>query len=125
MTEFKGKLSLKDIRSPYIMENIFLYLKDQQKLNLIIYNKQMQKKFGVDIEVYKNISGKYKIGEKNGKGKEYDLKTNKLIFEGEYLNGKKNGKGKEYNDKGSLKFEGEYLNGKKMEKEKNIMIKAH
>ena len=79
---------------------------------MIIYNKQIQKNFGVDIEVYKKISVKYKIGEKNGKGKEYDINTNKLIFEGEYLNGKRNGKGKEYYDNGKLKFEGEYLNGK-------------
>jgi len=48
----------------------------------------------VDIKDYKKISGKYRIGEKNGKGKEYLIESNKLIFEGEYLNGEKNGKGK-------------------------------
>jgi len=81
----------------------------------------------VNIKNYKKISGKYKIGGKNGKGKVYLLdfpfeeeyliwleKENyfkdKLIFEGEYLNVK----GKEY-DKydGRLIFEGEYFNGKK------------
>ena len=45
---------------------------------------------------YKKTSGKYKVGEKNGKGREYEINTNALIFEGEYLNGKRNGKGKEY-----------------------------
>ena len=79
---------------------------------MIIYNKQLQKIFDVDIEPYKIISGKYKIGDKNGKGKEYLLKTNVLIFEGEYKNGRKNGKGREYYDNGELKFEGEYLSGK-------------
>ena len=79
---------------------------------MIIYNKQLQNIVGVIIEDYKKISGKYKIIEKNGSGKEYKLDTNRLIFEGKYLNGKKNGKGKEYYD-GKLKFEGEYLNGER------------
>jgi len=64
------------------------------------------------LEIIKK-SGKYTIGRKNGKGREYKLNINRLIFEGEYLNGKKNGKGSEYDYNGSLKFEGEYLNGKK------------
>ena len=51
---------------------------------------------------------------KNGKGKEYNKYTGKLIFEGEYLNGKKwNGKCIEYYNNSKLKFEGEYLNGEK------------
>ena len=33
-------------------------------MNLFVYNKQLQKMIDVDIEVYKKISGKYKIGEK-------------------------------------------------------------
>ena len=52
------------------------------------------------------MSGKYKIGEKNGKGTEFKLNSYELIFEGEYINGKKNGKGKEYYDNGKLKYEG-------------------
>jgi len=61
-------------------------------------NKLFQNLLLVDINNYKKVSGKYKIGEKNEKGKEYLIKSNKLIFEGEYLN------------------------GKKMEKEKNILL---
>jgi len=68
--------------------------------------------FQVNIKNYKKISGKYKIGEKIGKGKDYLIESNKLIYEGEYLNGKRNGKGKEYDDDGQLIFEGEYLNVK-------------
>ena len=45
--------------------------------------------------IYKKINGRYKIAEKNGKGKEYVFED-QLIFEGEYLNGQKKGKGKEY-----------------------------
>ena len=56
---------------------------------MVIYNKELQKKLLFNLEDYKRISGKNKIGDKNGKGKEYILNTNILIFEGEYLNGKK------------------------------------
>ena len=103
----------RDINSIYILENIFSFWEESQKLNMIIYNNQLKKKLGVNIQTYKKISGKYKIGEKNGKGSEYILNTNILIFEGEYINGKRNGKGKEYYDNGKLKYEGEYMNGKK------------
>jgi len=85
----------------------------KQKLGIMIYNKKLQKEQEVNIEDYKEVSGKYKIGGKNGLGSEYLLKSNKLIFRGDYLNGKKNGQGKEYYDNGKLKFEGEYLNGKR------------
>ena len=79
---------------------------------MIIYNKKLQNIFGVNIENYKKISGKYKIIDNNGFGKEYKLDTNKLIFEGQYLNGKRNGKGKEYKN-GKIIFEGEFLNGER------------
>ena len=42
--------------------------------------------------------GEYLYGNKNGKGKEYDIYGH-LIFEGEYLNGKRNRKGKLYKKK--------------------------
>ena len=114
MAEFKGMKDLiGNIKSAYIIKGIFSLLNEKQQLNMIIYNKQLQKILGVDIKDYKKISGKYRIGEKNGKGREYSLIEDKLIFEGEYLNGKKNGKGKEYHKNGKLEFEGEYLNEKK------------
>ena len=48
-----------------------------------MYNKQLQGRLSVGIEDYKNASGKYKIAEENGKGIEYKLNTNEVIFEGE------------------------------------------
>jgi len=111
--ELDEKNYLLDIKSKHIIKDIFLYLNEKQKLNLIIYNKQLQIILGVDIKEYQKISGKLKIGQKNGEGKEYDLDKNKLIFKGKYLNGKRNGEGKEYYCDGNLKFEGEYLNGKR------------
>ena len=116
--DIKYKINLKDIKSFFIIKIIFSFLSEKQILNMILYNKELQKMFFVDIKDYMKISGKYKIGGKNGKGREYIINTNKLIFEGHYLNGKRNGKGKEYYDNGKLKFKGVYLNGKRNEKGK-------
>ena len=99
------------IKSPYVLKGIFSFLSQRQTMDIIKYNKKLQKLFNYDDVTYKKISGKYKVGEKNGKGKEYILNTDWLKFEGEYLNGRKNGNGKEYHY-GDLIFEGEYLNGK-------------
>ena len=126
---------LENIKSIYFEKNLFSYLDDVRKLQLIRYNKYMQNKIDINLMNYRRISQKYIIfdknnivkeynscydelifegeylnGKRNGKGKEYY--NNKLIFEGEYLNDKRNGKGKEY-DNNKLIFEGEYLNGKK------------
>ena len=117
MVENIDQKGIFNIKSLFIIKELFSYINEQRKLDIIAYNKKYQKKFGVDIEYYKNISGKYKIAEKNGKGKEFKLDNNfkidYLLFEGEYKNGKRNGKGKEYDYQGRIKFEGEYLNGKK------------
>ena len=67
----------------------------------------------IELIEYKIISEKYIIVDKEGKGKEYSLTNNELVFEGKYFNGKRNGKGIEYYDNGNIKFEGEYLNGKR------------
>ena len=106
-------LLVEKIKSNFVLNNILSILWENKKLNLIIYNKKLQNKISLTIEDYKNLSQRYKVAEKNGKGKEYLINTNIIIFEGEYKNGKKNGKGKEfYDEDGKLKFEGEYLNGK-------------
>ena len=104
----KNKTNISYFNSSFIIKNIFLFLSEKQKLKIIMYNKKLQNLLLVDIENYKKINGKYKIGEENGKGKEYLIESNKLIFEGEYLKGEKNGKGKEYYKDDELIFEGEY-----------------
>ena len=113
MVECENITKIYNIKSSYIIRTIFSFLTEKQKLNMIIYNKELQKTFQVDIEDYKKISGKYRKDGKNGKVREYIINTDKLRFEGEYLNGKRNGKGKEYYNDGKLRFEGNYLNGKK------------
>jgi len=95
------KINIKDIMPFYSITGVFSFLDEKQKLNMIQYNKELQKIFLVDIKDYKRISGKYKIGKKNGKGKEYNF-YGKLIFSGEYLKGKRNGEGKEYYDNGKI-----------------------
>ena len=104
---------MKNINSSYVAKSIFSILNDKVQLKLILYNKQFQKNFDINITNYKIFSGKYKIIDKNEKGKEYSIFNDEIVFEGEYKNGKKNGKGKEYDDKGNLIFEVEYLNGKR------------
>jgi antitoxin component YwqK of YwqJK toxin-antitoxin module len=100
------------LKFQYTFKFIFSCIKEKRKLDIVKYNKNMQKILDIGIINYKTFNGKYIIGERNGKGKEYYINDN-LIFEGEYLNGKRNGKGKEYNINDNLIFEGEYLNGKR------------
>ena len=44
---------------------------------------------GVNIEDYKKVGWKYKVGDKNGKGKEYLPDINQLLYGGEFLKWKK------------------------------------
>ena len=121
----------KSVKSRYIIKKILSFLDEYLKLNIIAHNKKFQRLFNIDVDYYRKESGKLKVAEANGEGKEYKLNTDILLFEGEYMNGKKNGKGKEYDEKFDLiSFEGEYINGEKyisMEEdgmEKDIMTKA-
>ena len=109
--EFKPIYLISSVKSSYIIRYIFSFLDEKQRLKMIIYNKTIQKNiFEINIDFYKIVSGKFKISKENGKGEEYKLNTNILIFQGNYLKGKRNGKGKEYYENGKLKFEGDYLN---------------
>ena len=92
----KSKIDLRAVKSSYIKKRIFSFLYEKQKLKIIVYSKELQKICSINIDYYKKITGKYKIGGNNGKWKEYIINTNIMIFEGEYLNGERNGKGKEY-----------------------------
>ena len=117
---------LKDaIKSKHITKIIFSFLTSNKILNMMIYNKYFQNLLNIGIENYKNICKRYIIGEINGKGKEYSLDKNILIFEGEYLNRKRNGKGIEYDYEGLLLFEGEYLNGKRKGKGKEYYFNGN
>ena len=104
------------IKSSLVIKKIFSYLEQKRKLKMIIYNNKYQKNLGINIENYKNASGKLVEIDKNGNAKEYYLTSKELMFEGEYKNKKRNGKGKEFHySNGKIKFEGEYKNGLKWE----------
>ena len=86
---------LKNSKSIYFIKRLFTFVDEKDKLNIIKYNKNMQNILDISLINYKFFSDRYIIFEKNGKGKEYNNYSDKLLFEGEYLNGKRNGKGKE------------------------------
>ena len=85
-------LNLKKVKSKYIIKYIFENLNEKKKLLFIRYNKFYTELLDINIESYKKVSGRIKIGEVNGYGKEYDLKSLALKYKGFYMNGKRNGK---------------------------------
>ena len=93
---------LGNIKSSFVLRNVFSLINIRRYLKIISYNKNLQNILKVNINDFKRVTGKYIIGEINGYGKEYDSKDN-LLFEGEYLKGKRNGKGKEYDKYGEVK----------------------
>ena len=108
---------LNNIKSTYFAKVIFSNINDKRQLELVKYNKNLQKKLNISITNYKIFYGKYIIYESDEsdiKVKEYFCYNDKLIYEGDYLKNKRHGIGIEYdNYHGKIKFIGEYLNGKK------------
>ena len=104
---------LDQIKSKYILKKIFSFLFQETKLKFVEANKKMMNILNINLLDYQLLSGKYLIGERNGKGKEYNCYNDKLLFEGEYIDYKRFGYGKEYNMNGKLVFEGKYINGKR------------
>ena len=99
----KTKAKIQFIESKFLLRKIFSNVNIRQKLELLNFNYPLQKKIGINIEDYKQMSGKYKI-DKDGISKVYILGTDILIYEGGYLNGKKNGNSKQYDDNGTMVF---------------------
>ena len=83
-----------DIKSLYIKQKIFSFMSSNSILYIFFYSKYFQNILNININNYKLKARRYKEGERNGKGKEYSLETNILLFEGEYLDGKKKWKRK-------------------------------
>ena len=75
----RSKINLGDINSFYILKNVLSFLNEKQKLNMIIYNKELQNKFSISFDYIKEISGRYIEGERNGKGREHILNTDILL----------------------------------------------
>ena len=103
---------LRKIKSNFILKKVFIHLVIKKRLKVISYNKNIQKKLGLELVDFIRYSGKRKE-EKNGKIFEYDNFHLNSLFEGVYLNGKRNGEGTEYNDNREIIFEGDYLQDKR------------
>ena len=103
---------LNNIKSSKIIKNIFSFIIKKSGLKIVYYNKALQTKLSIDINLYKEVSEKYRVFSSDGLFKEYDKRTKELLFEGKLLNGKITGIYKEYKN-GSLIFEGEYKNNEK------------
>ena len=119
---------LEKIKSKYILKFIFTYVNERRKLILIQINKKIIDKLEIKLINYQFLAGKYRIGKRNGKGKEYDSFDDNLVFEGEYLSGKRTGYGKEhtnFNNYQAVIFEGEYLKGKRNGKGKEFYYKGN
>ena len=67
----KNSLSIiKNIKSNFILrDKIFSMLLNSKKLDLVCYNKSLQKSLFLNIENYKRESRKIKKGDKMGMGK--------------------------------------------------------
>ena len=88
------------IKSSFILKKIFNYVDTKIKLNIILYNKKIQRKFGLSLIDFRRFSGRYKE-EINGKTKEYDSYSHRLLFDGLYANRKRNREGKEFDEDGN------------------------
>ena len=104
---------LEQIKSKYVLKIILSNISEEIKFKLLKYNNKLKDKLNINIFNYKLFSGKYIIGKRNGKVKEFDSFDDKLIYEGEYIEGKRYGYGKEYYKNNKIKFEGKYLNGRR------------
>ena len=107
----KGNGQIKNIKSKYILSYIFSFINKNKKLKLLFHNKKIQKIFDLTLDDYKKECRIYRIINDDGKGKEFLINSDILLFEGDYKNGKKNGIGIEYSFTGKIIFEGEYENG--------------
>ena len=104
---------LEKIRCKYILQNVFSFIEKKTGLQIVKYNKDLQKKLNIRLSSYKKLSETFIIYDSKTKGKEYNSKNKQLVFEGDFIHGKRNGIGKEYNKKLNVIFEGEYKNGKR------------
>ena len=71
-----NSISLNNVKSSYILKHILSLLYEKRKLNLLIYNKKLKKKLGINLDKYKSISGKIIFGKRNGNGIEFKLGNN-------------------------------------------------
>ena len=59
MTKEKSKDKFKEIKNDYILKKIFLNLKNKKFMEIIKYNKKLQKRLNININNYKEYSQLY------------------------------------------------------------------
>ena len=67
---------LKNVKSHYIIQKFFEYISERKSLEIIRYNKSIQKRINININHYKAYSEKYSLIELDiipMKGKYYDF----------------------------------------------------
>ena len=57
---------LRKVRGNFIINNIFLNIKETKKFNLVRYNKMIQQSLNIKLIDYKRLSDRYTIFEENG-----------------------------------------------------------
>ena len=72
---------LQNIKSSYFIKLIYTFVDEAQKLELVKYNKSLQKNLDISINNYMYFKGRYIIYGSNGIGKDYYW-DGELIFEG-------------------------------------------
>ena len=102
---------LENVKSQYLVKLLFTFLLHKRKLRIARHNKQLQEKLDINLIFYKNMTDKYIIYEKDGIGKEYNLKG-ELLYKGQYHEGERNGKGEEYY-LSHIRYKAEYKDGKR------------
>ena len=57
LQDLKNNMSIENfIKSVHILKEIFSFIKEKQRLSVIIYNKILQEKLDINIENYKKTS---------------------------------------------------------------------
>ena len=60
-SNFKDNISFKKIRSKYILAQIFEYIQQDRKLNIIRYNKKLKYKLNIKMDKFKKAYSKIEI----------------------------------------------------------------
>ena len=75
-------MMIENIKSMFFLKLIFSFTKKKKKLELVKYNKRLQKNLELSLFNHKLFSGRYIIFENKIKGKEYSSYNEVLLFEG-------------------------------------------
>ena len=63
--------NIENIKSKFITIQIFSFIWENRKLDILKYSRKNQTKLKINLDNYKNLSQRYKTRERNGKGQEY------------------------------------------------------